>query len=175
MPRAAVSLGSNRGDRLFYLTEAVERLGELGETAGLSSLYQTAPWGGVEQDDFYNAALVLDTERDPFFLLGALHGIEARFGRVRGRKWGPRTLDLDLILYGERTVRKEWITVPHPHYRARRFVAEPLAEAWPQARHPDGTLISDLLPALSDQHIRRLQTPSWPGPRIIPPEPPITP
>ena len=173
MPRAVVSLGSNRGDRLAHLTEAVERAGELGETAGLSSLYQTAPWGGVEQDDFYNAALVLDADCDPFFLLGALHGIEARSGRVRGRKWGPRTLDLDLILYGDRIVRRKWITVPHPHYRARRFVVEPLAEAWPQARHPDGTLIADLLPALSDQDVRRLQAPAWPGPRIIPPEPPL--
>ena len=171
MPRAAVSLGSNRGDRLALLAGAVESVGRLGETVGLSSLYRTEPWGGVEQDDFYNAVMVLDTDHDPYFLLGALHGIEARHGRTRERKWGPRTLDLDLILYGGHTLQLGWITIPHPHYRSRRFVAEPLAEAWPQARDPDGTPIADLLPALSTQAINRLPpTPAWPGPQIVPPD-----
>lgn len=171
MPLAVVSLGSNMGDRTANLSGAVRELGGMGETAGLSSLYQTAPWGGVEQDDFYNAAAVLDTEYDPAFLLGSLHGIEDRFGRERDGRWGPRTLDLDLILYGEERVDLEWLTVPHPRYRLRRFVIEPLAEAWPEARHPDGTCIADLLPALSDQELRRLETPAWPGPRILHPPP----
>ena len=176
MPRAAVSLGSNRGDRLTLLAGAVESVGRLGETVGLSSLYQTEPWGGVEQDDFYNAVMVLDTDYDPYFLLGALHGIEARHGRTRERtrerKWGPRTLDLDLILYGEERWQLGWLTVPHPHYRSRRFVAEPLAEAWPGSRDPDGTPIADLLPTISNQAIHRLPpTPAWPALQIAPSEP----
>lgn len=170
MPLAVVSLGSNMGDREANLSGAVREMERrLGEAAGLSSLYRTAPWGGVEQDDFYNAAAILDTGCDPFFLLGALHGIEDRFGRERDRRWGPRTLDLDLILYGEERVDLEWLTVPHPRYRLRRFVLEPLAEAWPEARHPDGTPATDPLPALAGQELHRLETPAWPGPRILRP------
>lgn len=156
MTRAAISLGSNIGDRPAILREAVARLAELGRLEALSPLYETDPVGPVEQESFYNAVAVVETDQDPKELLGRLLAIENSLGRVRGQRWGPRTIDLDLILHGDAVVHEEGVSVPHPRYRERRFVLEPLVAAWPEARDPDGTLVSDLLPAVADQDVRRL-------------------
>lgn len=156
MARAAISLGANLGDRRAILCEAVARLSELGRLEALSSLYETDPVGPVEQESFYNAVAVVETGLGPEELMRRLLAIEEQLGRVRGIRWGPRTIDLDLILHGDAVVREEGISVPHPRYRERRFVLEPLVEAWPEARDPDGTHVSDLLPAVADQDVRRL-------------------
>lgn len=156
MARAAISLGANLGDRLAILCEAVAHLSEVGRLEALSSLYETAPVGPVEQESFYNAVALIKTDLGPEELMRHLLAIEEQLGRVRGIRWGPRTIDLDLILHGDSVVRAAEVTVPHPRYRERRFVLEPLVDAWPEARDPDGTLVSDLLVAVVDQDVRRL-------------------
>ena len=161
MTRAAISLGSNMGDRPAILQEAVSRLAELGRLEALSPLYETDPVGPVDQKSFYNAVAVVETELGPQELLGRLLAIENSLGRVRGQRWGPRTIDLDLILHGEAVVHEEGMSVPHPRYRERRFVLEPLAAAWPEARDPDGTRVSDLLASVADQVVTSIEDREW--------------
>ena len=156
MTLAVVSLGSNMGDRRANLTDAVACLAEIGRMRALSPLYETDPVGPVDQDPFYNAVALLETELDPEDLLRRLLAIEKQLGRVRGPLWGPRTIDLDLILHGDSVVDTPEVSVPHPRYRERRFVLEPLVAVWPGARDPDGTRLSDLLPAVADQDVRCL-------------------
>ena len=134
MTRAAFGLGSNLGDRRAHLEAAVRWLAALGEVLAVSSFRETAPVGGPPQPDYLNAAVVVATEQAPRALLQAAQEIERRAGRERGVAWGPRTLDLDLLLYGDRTLREPGLVVPHPRLHERRFVLEPLAEIaldWP--------------------------------------------
>jgi 2-amino-4-hydroxy-6-hydroxymethyldihydropteridine diphosphokinase len=120
--------------------------------------------GGPDQGDYLNAVVVVDTVLDARGVLDGLLAIEREHGRERGERWGPRTLDLDLILYGSETIDRPGLSVPHPELRRRRFVLEPLVEAWPDARLPDGTAVADLLPAVADQEVRRWE----PGGAAIP-------
>ena len=166
MTPAAVSLGSNMGDRRAVLGKAVARLAELGRLQALSPLYETAPVGPVEQQPFYNAVAVVETDLEPEDLVERLLAIEKRLGRVRGPRWGPRIIDLDLILHGDSVVRTVEVSVPHPRYRQRRFVMEPLAAAWPEARDPDGTRVSDLLAGVADQDVTMIEERWWRGQRV---------
>ena len=159
MTRAAIALGSNLGDRLGNFHFAAGRLADLGEIISVSSLYEAAPIGGPEQEAFFNAVLILDTILDPRRLLDELHRIEAEAGRVREVRWGPRLLDLDLILFGNRRAEGGGMVVPHPRLRERRFVLDPLVEAWPDAKTPDGVAVSGFLPAVADQEVTKLD--SW--------------
>ena len=144
------------------LEEAVEGIRLVGRVVASSSVYETAPQGVVDQEPFYNAVVLVDTQLDPVELVGRLLDIEREMGRVRGPRWGPRLIDLDLILYGDRTIRTPSVEVPHPRYRQRRFVLEPLVEAWPDARDPDGTRVADLLEAVSGQRVAPVTVPGWP-------------
>jgi 2-amino-4-hydroxy-6-hydroxymethyldihydropteridine diphosphokinase len=140
--RAAVALGSNLGDRLGTLRRATEALGELGILIGVSSLYETEPVGGPEQAPYLNAVVVVDIDLPPIELLAALHEIENREGRVRDERWGPRTLDLDIVTMLDASsaavaMDTPDLTLPHPRAHERRFVLEPLTEVWPEA--PIGT------------------------------------
>lgn len=157
--RAAIGLGSNLGDRDRHIAEAIAAISELGDLVGVSAMYQTAPVGGPSQGAFLNAVAVIDTELSARRLLEACLDIERHHGRERAEKWGPRTLDLDVLLYGDRVIDEPGLNVPHPELRNRRFVLEPLHDAWPEAALPDGTTIASLLPAVSDQAVRRLQGP----------------
>lgn len=135
---AYVSLGSNLGNRAFYLQKAVFSLGELaGEVTEISPVYQTAAWG-FEGADFFNACLSLKTRLSPERLLECLLQIESEAGRERKPAEGylSRTLDLDLLYYGQDSVQTETLTVPHPHLEKRRFVLKPLADIAPQFYHP---------------------------------------
>ena len=161
MAQAAISLGSNMGDRCAILREAVARLAELGRLRAVSPLYETAPVGPVDQAPFYNALAVVETDLDPENLVARLLAIERRLGRVRTTRRGPRTIDLDLILHGDAVVHAEGVSVPHPRYRERRFVLEPLVTVWPEARDPDGTRVSDLLADVSDQDVRMIEDRGW--------------
>ena len=161
MTRSVVALGSNLGDRLGTLRGAVEGLRHLGEVVGISGLYESDPVGGPEQDSFLNAVVLLDTDLDAEALLAGLHRIEAQFDRVRDVRWGPRTLDLDLVLHGDTVVDTETLTIPHPRFTKRRFVLEPLAEVWPDGMDQSGTRFTDLLPSLSGQRIERVRGPEW--------------
>jgi len=159
--RAALGLGSNLGDRRSFLAAAVHRLGEAGPVVAVSSLYETAPVGGPPQGSFLNAVVVVDTTLGPRRLLELAQVVEREAGRRRLVRWGPRSLDVDLLLYEGPPVEEPGLRVPHPRLTARRFALEPLVEAWPGAALPDGTLAASLLPAVTDQDARVVAGPGW--------------
>jgi 2-amino-4-hydroxy-6-hydroxymethyldihydropteridine diphosphokinase len=138
VPLAAIALGSNLGDRHATLTAATQSLNSLGDVLAVSSFFDTDPVGYADQPRFLNAAALLQTELPPLDLLRGLLNIEREFGRDRshGIAKGPRTLDLDLLLYDETVMTTEELTLPHPEMHCRRFVLEPLEQIAPQMRHP---------------------------------------
>ena len=133
MTRFAIALGSNQGARLDHLRRAVADLRRAGAIVAISPLYETAPIGGPSQDPYLNAVLLLDSSLAPSDLLGLLHEVETAHGRVRELRWGPRTLDLDIVAMDEGPVDTPELQVPHPRARERRFVIEPLCQVWPDA------------------------------------------
>ena len=134
--RAAIALGSNLQDPEAQVQRAFDEIAGLPETRLLarSSLYRTEPVGYAEQPMFVNACALVETSLAPRALLDGLLAIEQRHGRVREIRNGPRTLDLDLVVYGDRAVDEPGLTVPHPRAHERAFVLQPLAEVWPEAR-----------------------------------------
>ncbi len=146
MAWAAVGLGSNLGDRRARLAAAVRRLGAAGTVVGVSSLYETAPIGGPAQGPFLNAVTVVDTGLTPRALLDHCLAVEREAGRRRRIRWGPRSLDLDLLLYDELIVDEADLQVPHPRMHERLFVLVPLAAIAPEAVHPRlGKRVGELL------------------------------
>jgi len=127
--RAFLSLGSNLGDRRVLLREAVDSLPDV---VAVSPVYETAPVGGPEQDNFLNLVVELDTDLTPFQLLGVCHRIESSAERVRETRWGPRTLDIDIIWMEGVQMAEERLTIPHPRWKARRFVLAPLRDLAPE-------------------------------------------
>jgi 2-amino-4-hydroxy-6-hydroxymethyldihydropteridine diphosphokinase len=149
VPRAFVGLGSNLGDREATLRRAIELLGTRAQVVAISSFRETEPWGLEEQPAFLNAAAELETDLAPRELLGALLDVERSLGRSReGPRWGPRTIDLDLLVYADQAIDEPGLTVPHPHLHERRFVLEPLAELDPGLVVPGRGRVSDLLAKL---------------------------
>lgn len=137
MTRAYLSLGSNLGDRRGYLLEAVRRLATPEVLLRrLSSVYETEPQDLPDQPWFLNLVAEIDTSLPPRDLLAHLRAIETCLGRVRHTAGGPRTLDIDILLYGDAVVDSPELTLPHPRMAARRFVLEPLAELVPELCHP---------------------------------------
>lgn len=130
---AAIGLGSNLGDRIAFLMTGLDGLRRIGTLLDVSSLYETAPVGGPEQGPYLNAVALLETTLSARDLLAALHEIEADAGRVRRERWGPRTLDLDLLVYDELVTDDPDLAVPHPRADERQFVLVPLVEVWPDA------------------------------------------
>ncbi len=151
MDRVAVALGSNLGDRSAHLAFAAGRLGSILTGLRISRFFETAPVGvGEAQPDFLNAAAVGTTALSARALLDALLAIERERGRERPRPNAPRTLDLDLILFGADVVDEPDLIVPHPRFRGRRFVLEPLAEIAPDMRDPvTGLTVGELLERLT--------------------------
>lgn len=133
---AYLSLGSNIGNRESYLGDAIARLRALGRVAAVSSLYETEPVEFTDQPWFLNCVVLLETNATPAELLANLLAIEQEMGRVRTQKKGPRTIDIDILLFGETVLDTPELTVPHPAMHQRRFVLEPLAEIAPEAWHP---------------------------------------
>ncbi len=131
-----LSLGSNVGDRAANLNAAIARLGAFGEVVAVSSFYETEPVEFAAQPWFLNCAVKLDTEKMPKQLLAAILDLEQEMGRRRVRKSGPRSIDIDILLFGNSIVDTRGLTVPHPAMHQRRFVLEPLAEIAPEVRHP---------------------------------------
>jgi 2-amino-4-hydroxy-6-hydroxymethyldihydropteridine diphosphokinase len=146
---AAVALGSNQGERETHLRYAIGRLGNLLTDLIVSSFIETTPEGGPPQREFLNAAVVGVSRISPTVLLKELLSIEGERGRERPFNDAPRTLDLDLILVGDLVVRETALTIPHPRFRERRFVLEPLASIAPDLIDPVTKLtIRDLLSGL---------------------------
>jgi 2-amino-4-hydroxy-6-hydroxymethyldihydropteridine diphosphokinase len=133
---AYLGLGSNLGDRAANLDEATRRLGSAAGTAVVarSGVYETPPWGDADQPPFLNAALRIETSLSPLELLDLALSTERDLGRVRTRRWGPRTIDIDLLAYDDLGIADERLTLPHPRLFERAFVLVPLAEIAPQQR-----------------------------------------
>ncbi len=148
--RAYIGLGANLGEREATLRRALERLASTPGVAvvGVSSFRETDPFGNVDQPRFVNAAAEIETSLGPRELLDRLLEVERSLGRDRSReeRWGPRTVDLDLLLYGEETVGEAGLEIPHPRLAERAFVLEPLLELDPDLRLPDGRALRDLHP-----------------------------
>jgi len=175
MEQVWISLGSNVGDRLGHLRRAIAALDPLGKLTAVSDAYETEPVGPVEQPWFLNAVagLQVKNEQSPERLLEALLALERAMGRERGAQSapkGPRTIDLDIVLYGSRVVASPGLTIPHPEMHRRRFVLEPLAQVAPEAVHPllnrsARELLRELTeerPEVSSQAVRRYAALSLP-------------
>ena len=126
--KAVVALGANLEEPRKAIELAIELLKQSTDVTDVSSMYETAPVGGPEQDNYINAVLILESELPAADLLSLLHGIEKNMGRVRDVHWGPRVIDLDLIQYGTLLSKSDELTLPHPRAHERRFVLEPWHE-----------------------------------------------
>jgi 2-amino-4-hydroxy-6-hydroxymethyldihydropteridine diphosphokinase len=131
-----LSLGSNVGDRAANLEAAIARLSSLGKVVAVSSFYETEPVGFAAQPWFLNCAVKLDTEKTPRQLLAGILELEQEMGRRRVQKNGPRTIDIDILLFGSSIIRTKGLIIPHPAMHERRFVLEPMAEIAPDVLHP---------------------------------------
>jgi 2-amino-4-hydroxy-6-hydroxymethyldihydropteridine diphosphokinase len=160
MTLAAVGLGANLGDAAATLREAIAELARLPDCALLraSRLYRTPAWGRTDQPDFINAVALVEAGLEARDLLDALLSIERSFGRVRleGERWGPRTLDLDLLLFGDAVIDEPGLRVPHPHLHERAFVLLPLAEIAPELRIPGLDKVSALAADMAADGIEAL-------------------
>jgi 2-amino-4-hydroxy-6-hydroxymethyldihydropteridine diphosphokinase len=156
LTRYAIGLGSNLGDRLDHLVTAVGEIADFVDDWTASSLYETAPVGGPEQDPYLNAVIVVDTELGPLELLDRLQAIEANHGRERTVRWGPRTLDLDILAMDGPPLRHERLTVPHERAAERAFVLVPLAEVWPEALVGAGVPAGEAVSLVDREGVDRL-------------------
>ena len=159
MERVYIGLGSNLATPIEQLRSALATLAALPHTdlIAQSSFYSSDPLGPADQPRYVNAVAALDTELSPLALLDALQTIELEQGRTRkAERWGPRTLDLDILLFGERLLDEPRLTVPHYHMHARAFVLYPLAEIAPDLKLPDGRALTELLGACPYAGLERL-------------------
>ncbi len=132
-----LSLGSNVGDRLNYLTLSRTAIYKyIGSIQLSSSIYETEPWGVDNQDSYLNQVVAVQTDQKPNELLKNIHLIERELGRIRREHYGPRTIDIDILYYGERIIDIENLKIPHPHIQKRRFILVPLSEILPQMQNP---------------------------------------
>jgi len=153
-----IGLGSNVGDREENIKKAISNLKNISniELKNESSLYVTEPVGYIDQRDFLNAVIEIETDLTPHELLKVTKSIEEELKRERKIKWGPRTIDLDILLYNDIRIEESHLNVPHPEIKNRAFVLIPLAEIAGQLIHPDGKSINDLLHELNDvKSVRR--------------------
>jgi len=161
MEEILIGFGSNQGDSVRICTAAVEilRRHPYIEVRKVSSLYRTAPVGMTEQDWFINGVAQGETSLTPEGLLDELHSIENDFGRIREMRWGPRTLDLDILSFGERRIDSPGLAIPHPRLHERLFVLVPLAEVAPRWIHPGLNLSAHtLLDRISGQgNVQRVE------------------
>jgi len=162
MTRALIGLGSNMGDRLRFLQRAVKCLREMSgiQITHLSSVYETEPVGPTDQPWFLNAVAAVDTSLSPVMLLDQTQAIERALGRETTYRWGPRTVDLDILLYGNLQIRVANLVIPHAELCQRAFVMIPLLELDPRLVLPDGTVVSTCLSALTPPQQVRLFAPS---------------
>ena len=143
--RAVIALGSNLGNRELNIDSAIAELAKIVEITHLSTNHETDPVGGPEQPKYLNAVLIAETQLDPHELLISMLEIENKLGRKREIHWGPRTIDLDLIVVGDEVVVSDVLVLPHPRAHERKFVLEPWLEIDPTAQIPGLGLVESIL------------------------------
>ncbi len=139
MDTAYLSLGSNIGNRHQNLVDSLNHIENYaGHVVQKSSVYETAPWGNEKQGNYLNQVVLIETNLSPQSLLHELLAVERLMGRNRNKdeKWGPRAIDIDILLYGDQVVKSKELTIPHPHLHERMFVLGPFSEIAPQLQHP---------------------------------------
>lgn len=134
--RVLLALGSNIGERIYYIIEAISELKKLGEIGKISTVYESDPWGVTYQESFLNCVLELFTGIEPFMLLRKLKEIEKTVGRKERFRWGPREIDIDILLYDNKVVNTSELKIPHPFIRDRAFVLIPMLEIDPDLKDP---------------------------------------
>jgi len=151
MQRVFIGIGSNLGDTIGNCKIALDEIENFAEIVRISSLYETEPVGNEDQPNFINSVVEINTDLSPHELLTHLKSIEDKLGRVRGEKWGPRVIDLDIIFYDDLVMKYDDLIIPHPRAHLRRFVLEPICEIAPDFIHPElETSILELLEKLGD-------------------------
>ena len=162
-PRADIFLGigGNLGDRRETMRSAVQQVRSVLDEVRVSSLYESDAWGVTDQPDFLNAVVRGKTSLAPLELLDALQAIENQLGRVREQHWGPRAIDIDILLYGSQKIDEPRLTIPHPYMTQRGFVLRPLADLAAGLTLPDGSLVGELLTTVSQNDLRRIEGPEW--------------
>jgi 2-amino-4-hydroxy-6-hydroxymethyldihydropteridine diphosphokinase len=151
-------LGSNENDRLKYLTQAKQQItSTVGDIVKQSAIYETQPWGNFNQQDFLNQVIEISTSLSPEELLDATMKIETELGRVRAERWGPRKIDIDILLYGEIVIHSPRLEIPHPAIPDRRFTLVPFSEIAGDVIHPvNRKTIENLLKECPDEQGVRL-------------------
>ncbi len=153
--RVALSLGANQGDRVAALQSAVDLLATIGTLVGVSDVYETDPVGGPEQPDYYNAVVVVETEATPLEVLAVAQQAEQGRQRIREVRWGARTLDVDVLAYGQQCSDDPVLTLPHPRAVQRGFVMIPWAQIDPDFTLPDGRAVHEIARELPHDGVRR--------------------
>jgi len=154
-----IALGTNLGDREENLKSARSALLPTIQISKVSSIYETAPWGVLDQEDFLNQVLIGQTKLEPLDLLSFLKDLEEKLGRVPGKRFGPRLIDMDILFYDELVFENEKLVIPHPRIEERAFVLVPLAELSPELIHPkSGKSIQSLADDIQDSGVKRYKT-----------------
>ena len=164
MTNVFLGLGGNMGDRREMMRSAVAGIRRVLDDVAVSSLYESAAWGVTEQPAFLNAVARGRTSLEPVELLDALQAIEHDLGRVREQHWGPRVIDIDILLYGSEVIDEPRLQIPHPYMSQRGFVLRPLADLAAGLTLPDGSLVGELLTTVDQNDLRRIEGPGWADP-----------
>ena len=157
--RVYFSLGTNLGNRLENLDETIRRLAAFCRNIQSSSVYETEPWGFNDQPLFLNQVLAAETDLEPLALLAAIKSVEVHLGRQPNFRYGPRLIDIDILLYNDLILQSETLTIPHPMLEQRAFVLVPLVELAPNLRHPvSGLSMQNLLAGLDVSGVKWVQS-----------------